>query len=184
MPAGRRCSPPAGTEGRPRRGRVRPSRWHHGVRFRDDEQGRILTDMQFSEALGASYRLQERIGSGAVGEVWRATDLRTGETVAAKLLRPEHAHDSAVVERFVRERSLLTRLRHPNIVSVRDLVVEGDRLAIVMDHLDGGSPRDLLAAERTLPPSLAVFIAAAVLDGLAAAHAQQVLHRDVKPDNV
>lgn len=140
--------------------------------------------MQFSEALGASYRLQERIGSGAVGEVWRATDLRTGETVAAKLLRPEHAHDSAVVERFVRERSLLTRLRHPNIVSVRDLVVEGDRLAIVMDHLDGGSPRDLLAAERTLPPSLAVFIAAAVLDGLAAAHAQQVLHRDVKPDNV
>lgn len=140
--------------------------------------------MQFSEALGASYRLGERIGGGAAGEVWRATDTRTGETVAAKLLRPEHAADHAVVERFVRERSLLTGLRHPNIVAVRDLVVEGDRLAIVMDYLDGGSLRELLAHERTLAPTVAVHFAASVLDGLAAAHQRQILHRDVKPDNV
>lgn len=140
--------------------------------------------MQFSAALGASYRLEERIGSGAAGEVWQGVDLRTGEMVAAKMLRPEHIADSDLVERFVRERSLLTGLRHPNIVAVRDLVVEGDRLAIVMDYINGGSPRDLLAAERTLPPSMAVFITAAVLDGLAAAHQRQILHRDIKPDNV
>ncbi|MFC7623809.1 serine/threonine-protein kinase [Microlunatus sp. GCM10028923] len=140
--------------------------------------------MQFSEALGASYRLGDRIGTGAAGEVWRATDTRTGETVAAKLLRPEHAADLAVVERFIRERSLLTGLRHPNIVAVRDLVVEGDRLAIVMDYLEGGSLRDLLADQRTLAPTVAVHFAAAVLDGLAAAHQRQILHRDVKPDNV
>lgn len=140
--------------------------------------------MQFSEALGASYRLEERIGSGAAGEVWRAIDTRTGETVAAKLLRPEHVADPAIVERFVRERSLLTGLRHPNIVAVRDLVIEGDRLAIVMDHVGGGALRELLRAERTLPPTVAVHFAAAVLDGLAAAHQRRVLHRDVKPDNV
>lgn len=140
--------------------------------------------MQFSEALGASYRLGDRIGGGAAGEVWRATDTRTGETVAAKLLRPEHAADHAVVERFIRERSLLTGLRHPNIVAVRDLVVEGDRLAIVMDYLEGGSLRDVLADQRTLAPTVAVHFAASVLDGLAAAHQRQILHRDVKPDNV
>ncbi len=140
--------------------------------------------MQFSEALGASYRLEERIGSGAAGEVWRAVDTRTGETVAAKLLRPEHVADSGLVERFVRERSLLTGLRHPNIVAVRDLVIEGDRLAIVMDHIGGGALRELLASERTLPPTVAVHFAAAVLDGLAAAHGRRILHRDVKPDNV
>lgn len=140
--------------------------------------------MQFTEALGASYRLEERIGSGAAGEVWRAVDSRTGETVAAKLLRPEHVADPGLVQRFVRERSLLTGLRHPNIVSVRDLVIEGDRLAIVMDYVDGGSLRELLTAERTLPPTVAVHFAAAVLDGLAAAHQRRVLHRDVKPDNV
>ncbi|GAB3749859.1 serine/threonine-protein kinase [Microlunatus parietis] len=140
--------------------------------------------MQFSEALGASYRLSDRIGTGAAGEVWRAIDTRTGETVAAKLLRPEHAADHAVVERFIRERSLLTGLRHPNIVAVRDLVVEGDRLAIVMDYLEGGSLRDLLADQRTLAPTVAVHFAASVLDGLAAAHQRQILHRDVKPDNV
>ncbi|WP_152364033.1 serine/threonine-protein kinase [Microlunatus speluncae] len=142
--------------------------------------------MQFSEALalGASYRLEERIGSGATGEVWRGVDTRNGDTIAAKLLRPEHVADPGLVERFVRERSLLTGLRHPNIVAVRDLVIEGDRFAIVMDHLDGGALRELLRRERTLPPTVAVHFAAAVLDGLAAAHQRRILHRDVKPDNV
>ena len=140
--------------------------------------------MAFDEALGASYRLGERIGSGAAGEVWLATDIRTGETVAAKILRPEHAEDPSLVERFVRERSILIGLRHPNIVAVRDLVVEGDRLAIVMDYLDGGSLRDALAGMGNAPPEAAARITAAVLDGLAAAHQKQVLHRDIKPDNV
>ncbi|HEY9290345.1 MAG TPA: protein kinase [Microlunatus sp.] len=140
--------------------------------------------MAFNEALGASYRLGERIGSGAAGEVWRATDLRTGETVAAKILRPEHAADPTLVERFVRERSILIGLRHPNIVAVRDLVVEGDRLAIVMDYLDSGSLRDALSGMGNAPAHVAARITAAVLDGLAAAHQRQVLHRDIKPDNV
>jgi serine/threonine-protein kinase len=138
----------------------------------------------FQDALGAGYRLLERRGRGAAGEVWRAVDRRTDEVVAAKLLRSEHVSDRDLVGRFIRERSILTRLRHPNIVAVRDLVVEGDRLAIVMDFVDGGSLRDVLHDDGPLPPALAVGVAAAVLDGLASAHDQGVLHRDIKPDNV
>jgi len=135
-------------------------------------------------ALGASYRLEERLGRGATGEVWRAVDRRTDEVVAAKLLRQEHTSDQDLVGRFIRERSILTGLRHPHVVAVRDLVVEGDRLAIIMDFVDGGSLRDVLTHEGPLPPQRAAAVVAAVLDGLAAAHAQGILHRDLKPDNV
>ena len=106
----------------------------------------------FDSALGASYVLDERIGAGATGEVWRATDRRSGETVAAKVLHREHLEDDTLVERFVRERSILVGLRHPNVVAVRDLVVEGERLAIVMELVGGGSLRDTLTRTRPAPP--------------------------------
>ncbi|GAA3563571.1 hypothetical protein GCM10022197_18930 [Microlunatus spumicola] len=138
----------------------------------------------FDSALGASYVLDERIGRGATGEVWRGTDRRTGETVAAKVLHREHLEDGTLVERFVRERSILVGLRHPNVVAVRDLVVEGDRLAIVMEHVGGGSLRDTLRERGPLRPAVAFRVVASVLDGLAAAHDRHVVHRDLKPDNV
>ena len=138
----------------------------------------------FDRALGASYVLDERIGRGATGEVWRGTDRRTGETIAAKILHREHLEDDTLVERFVRERSILVGLRHPNVVAVRDLVVEGERLAIVMELVGGGSLRDALRERGPLRPAVAFRVAAAVLDGLAAAHDRRVLHRDLKPDNV
>ncbi len=138
----------------------------------------------FDDALGASYRLLDRLGEGATGEVWRAVDKRTDQTVATKLLRREHLADRDLVGRFVQERSVLTGLRHPSIVEVRDLVVEGERLAIVMEYVDGGSLRDVLASQGTLAPGLAVEVAATVLDALASAHQRGVVHRDVKPDNV
>ena len=143
-----------------------------------------MAQSRSGEALGASYRLVELIGSGAAGEVWRATVAPHDDQVAAKLLKPEHAADPGLVERFVRERSVLVSLRHPGIVRVRDLVVEGDRLAIVMDLVPGGSLRDVLAERGTLPPADATTLVAEVLDALGAAHARQVSHRDVKPDNV
>lgn len=136
------------------------------------------------EPLGASYRLVELLGTGATGEVWRVEHAATGDAFAAKLLRAELAADPQIVERFVRERSVLRALQHPSIVRVRDLVVEGDRLAIVMDLVPGGSARDLLAASGTLPPRDALTITAETLDALAAAHERDVTHRDVKPDNV
>jgi len=138
----------------------------------------------FETALGASYRLESRLGQGATGEVWKAVDRRGDEVVAAKLLRQEHVADQDLVSRFLRERAILTGLRHTNLVAIRDLVVEGERLAIVMDYVDGGSLRDVLVHRGPLPPAQAVDLAAAVLDGLAAAHDKGVLHRDIKPDNV
>ena len=140
--------------------------------------------MQTTRALGSRYVLDRLIGSGAMGQVWAATDQRTGERVAAKLLRPEFARDAEVLTRFVQERSILLDLVHPSIVRVRDLVVEGEDLAIVMDLVEGADLRARLRAAGTLPPAEAVRVTADVLTALAAAHAQGVLHRDVKPDNV
>ncbi len=134
--------------------------------------------------LGASYRLDERLGRGATGEVWRATDERTGEAVAVKVLHREHLDDETLVRRFVAERSFLLALRHPNVVRVRDLVVERYRLAVVMELVAGGTLRDALQPGGPLPPALALRVVAAVLDGLAEAHDQGVVHADVKPDNV
>ena len=102
----------------------------------------------------------ELLGTGATGEVWRVEHSATGEAFAAKLLRAELAADPQIVERFVRERSVLLALQHPSIVRVRDLVVEGDRLAIVMDLVPGGSARDLLASNGPLLPRDALTITA------------------------
>ncbi len=135
-------------------------------------------------ALGASYRLVELLGSGAAGDVWRAERISGGEPVAAKILKPEHASDPALVERFIRERSVLIGLRHPNIVAVRDLVVEGEMIAIVMDLIPGGSLRELLDEQRTLKPADALTLVGQVFRALSEAHSRAVTHRDIKPDNV
>ena len=137
-----------------------------------------------SRALGSKYELISPLGSGAMGEVWRARDRVTSEPVAAKVLRSELSHNQEIISRFVRERTILTGLAHPGIVRVRDLVVEGDELAIVMDLVEGSDLRQVLRESGTLPPSLAAGLVARVLDALAEAHAQGALHRDVKPDNV
>lgn len=139
---------------------------------------------QSGDALGASYRLVKPIGSGAAGVVWLAESLRDNATYAAKILKAEHANDADLVERFVRERSVLIGLRHDNIVAVRDLVVEGDTLAIVMDYIAGGTLRDLIVTQKTLPAAEALTLAAQIFDGLTEAHRLQVTHRDIKPDNV
>jgi hypothetical protein len=140
---------------------------------------------QTGEALGASYRFSGRVGSGAVGEVWTVTAAADGRTLAAKVLRPEHADDPSLVERFVRERSVLLALQDPHIVMVRDMVVEGPRLAIIMDYVPGGSLQDALQQEAgALRPEDALNVTAEVFDALAAAHARGVTHRDIKPDNV
>lgn len=142
--------------------------------------------MQFAQtgqALGASYRFGERVGSGAVGEVWTVTSA-DGRIFAAKVLRPEHADDPSLVERFVRERSVLLGLQDSHIVTVRDMVVEGARLAIVMDYVAGGSLRDAVKEAGPLRPLDAFNVVAEVFDALAFAHSRGVTHRDIKPDNV
>lgn len=145
--------------------------------------------------LGSRYELIERIGAGAMGNVYSAKPRQdSGATkrsrnqaspvLAAKLLRSDLANDPDVVRRFIQERAVLMGLDHPGIVKVVDMVAEGDRLAIVMEFMPGGSLADKLADTGTLAPAQALPLMCATLDALAYAHKQGVLHRDVKPANV
>lgn len=136
------------------------------------------------EALGAGYRLVEKLGGGAVGEVWRVHGGDGVPDLAAKILRPELAADTGIVDSLLRERTVLLGLRHPSIIAIRDLVAEGGTLALLMDLVPGGSLRDLLTAGGPLPAADVVTIVAEVCDALAAAHAHGIVHRDIKPDNV
>ncbi|MYW00673.1 serine/threonine-protein kinase, partial [Streptomyces sp. SID3343] len=132
--------------------------------------------------IGSRYVALKVLGRGASGTVWQGEGPEG--PVAIKLLREDLASDQVLVARFVQERTALTSLDHPNIVGVHDLVVDGTDLALVMDLVVGPDLRARLERERVLTPRLAAAIVADVADGLSAAHAEGVIHRDVKPENV
>ncbi|MFF5983697.1 serine/threonine-protein kinase [Streptomyces olindensis] len=145
--------------------------------------------------VGSKYLLEEPLGRGATGTVWRARQRETagaeaavpgqpGETVAIKVLKEELAGDPDIVMRFLRERSVLLRLTHPNIVRVRDLVVEGELLALVMDLVEGPDLHRYLRENGPFSPVAAALLTAQIADALAASHADGVVHRDLKPANV
>lgn len=136
------------------------------------------------QPIGSRYELEEQLGRGAFGSVWRGRVRQTGEAVAVKVLLEELAADADVVTRFLRERTALVGLRHHSLVSIRDLVVEGDVLALVMQLVEGPDLRHYLRGRGTLGAEEAALLVADVADALSVAHAAQIIHRDVKPANV
>jgi tRNA A-37 threonylcarbamoyl transferase component Bud32 len=132
------------------------------------------------------YRLDERIATGGMGEVWRATDTVLGRTVAVKLLKTEYADDAGFRARFETEARHAAALHHQNVASVFDF---GDseqhgRPYLVMELVEGRPLSNLLVAGRQMPPDQARALLGQAADALAAAHAAGIVHRDVKPANL
>jgi serine/threonine protein kinase len=127
--------------------------------------------------------LEQAVGRGGTGEVWRGRRVDTGEPVAVKLLRSTLAEDDEVVRRFFGMRQTLTQLRHQNLVAVRDLVAEGGALAVVMDLVDGVDLRRTMRRS-PLRAEEALRVLAQIALALEYVHDSGLVHRAVKPQNV
>jgi serine/threonine-protein kinase len=135
-----------------------------------------------SDFLG--YRIEELIGRGGMGVVYRAYDLRLKRMVALKLVAPVLARDERFRERFARESQLVMSLEHPNVVPIYDAGDVDDRVYLAMRLVDGSDLGALLRGEGALEPARAIAICEQVAAALDAAHARGLVHRDVKPSNV
>jgi eukaryotic-like serine/threonine-protein kinase len=138
--------------------------------------------------IAGRYQLRVVIGRGGMGAVWQAHDELLNRDVAVKeiiwpsLLDPQERETAR--RRAVREAQLAARLRHPNVVSVYDIIEEDDRTSIVMELVPYRSLRDVIAEDGPLSPPQAARVGLGVLAALQAAHAAGVIHRDVKPANI
>src|SRR6478735_8802793 len=130
------------------------------------------------------YRMEEVIGRGGMGVVYRAHDLRLKRTVALKLMAPELALDQRFRERFAREAEMAMSLEHPNVVPIYDASDIDGRLYLAMRYVEGTDLRALLRAEGGLGAARSLATCSQVAKALDAAHAKGLVHRDVKPSNV
>jgi tetratricopeptide (TPR) repeat protein/tRNA A-37 threonylcarbamoyl transferase component Bud32/TolB-like protein len=134
-------------------------------------------------ALAGRYEIDKEIGQGGMATVYLADDLRHERKVAVKVLRPDLAA-ALGAERFLREIKIAANLTHPHILPLHDSGEAGGFLYYVMPYIEGDTLRDRIEREGALPVSEAVRIIREVIDALALAHSQGVVHRDIKPDNV
>ena len=129
------------------------------------------------------YEITGAVGAGGMGEVYRARDTRLGREVAVKVLPHDVADNPERLARFEREARSASALNHPAIITIHEFASAEGRAYLVMELVRGESLRDILA-RGALPPRKLFPIAAALADGLAAAHAASIVHRDLKPENV
>ncbi|MQA86905.1 MAG: Stk1 family PASTA domain-containing Ser/Thr kinase [Streptosporangiales bacterium] len=146
--------------------------------------GTILSDPLVGHVLDGRYRVESRLARGGMGTVYLALDTRLDRTVALKVMNPTLADDEEFVHRFIGEAKSAARLSHPNVVGVYDQGRDGSHLFLAMEFVPGRTLRDLLNERGPLGPHRALPIIEAVLAALGAAHRADLVHRDVKPENV
>ena len=133
---------------------------------------------------GGRYEISEKIGSGGMADVYRATDSILNRTVAIKVLHPHFANEKDFVARFKREAQAAANLTHPNIVNIYDWGAEDSTYFIVMEYLVGRSLKEIIEDQAPLDEKLIVDIIRQVLKAVEAAHDSDLVHRDIKPHNI
>jgi serine/threonine protein kinase len=140
---------------------------------------------RLGETIKGTYAVEARIGSGAMGDVYRARHIALDMAVALKVLKHSLLADPAIVERFQREAWAISRLRHPNIIQVSDFgQAESGSLYMAMEFIAGRNLGQAIADDGPFSEERVVHIGEQILSALSEAHANQILHRDLKPANV
>jgi eukaryotic-like serine/threonine-protein kinase len=143
-----------------------------------------LADPLAGRLLDGRYAVTARIAHGGMATVYLAMDTRLDREVALKVMHAELARDNEFVRRFIGEAKSVARLSHQNVVAVFDQGSDGPFLYLAMEYVPGRTLKEVLRERGRFSPAVALDIMTGVLDGLAAAHASGIVHRDVKPENV
>ena len=136
------------------------------------------------KVLADRYQISELIGKGGMAMVYRAVDLRTGHSVAIKILRPEFSEDAEFLSRFQREAEAASKMSHHNIVNLLDVGMDGDNRYLVMEYVQGKTLKEVIREKGKMSPQVAGQIAVRILAALQHAHRNGIIHRDIKPQNI
>src|SRR5689334_9275717 len=142
-----------------------------------------MMQLDVGSQLGA-YRIEGYIGRGGMGVVYRAEHVHLGRQVALKLLAPELAENESFRDRFVRESRVAARVDHPNVIPIYEAGEADGHYFIAMRYVDGLDLREILPTTGPLELKRALSVLTQVAGALDAAHAQGLVHRDVKPGNI
>jgi serine/threonine protein kinase len=152
------------------------------------DQADSSTDLETGKEFHGRYRIERKLGQGAMGVVYLAGDKLTGRQVALKLINPLLMNSASTRERFLREGLIARDIRHKHVVAVYDVGETEGQYYIVMEFLSGETLRawlhNFLQSGRDIPYEIAEIIIRNILEGLDAAHSSGVVHRDIKPENV
>jgi eukaryotic-like serine/threonine-protein kinase len=141
-------------------------------------------EIPLGTVVGGRYRLDRSLGSGGMGTVYAASNVGDGRRLALKIIRREHTDDPTMLARFQREGRLISTIRHPNIVEVFELDEADGSWFMAMELLEGMNLATALVGRGVYGRGEAVPVLLGILDALEVAHGQQIVHRDIRPENI